>query len=109
MPNPENNLFGEPISIYTDAEALEDGLLVAITGHGAVNRVTQAVFAAFASRTGDAEAEDFDITRLITAIRQMLALTPDGGGWRTAEIDGKTLWLIPNEVSGLTLMFPEDY
>ena len=109
MPNPENNLFGEPISVYTDAKALEDGLLVAISGHGAVNRVTQAVFAAFATRTSDAEAEHFDITRLITAIRQMLALSPDRDGWRTAEIDGKTLWLIPNEVKGLTLMFPGDY
>ena len=32
----------------------------------------------------------------------------DGGIW-TEELHGATIWLIPNEVGGITAMFPEDY
>ena len=38
----------------------------------------------------------------------MMDLEPDRG-WRTGCYRGWNLWLIPNEVGGLTLMFPEDY
>jgi hypothetical protein len=31
------------------------------------------------------------------------------GGWCIANYQGKALWLLPNEVGGFTLMFPEDY
>lgn len=38
-------------------------------------------------------------------------LMSDADSWRvgTHEGKGKDLWLVPNEVGGLTLMFPEDY
>jgi hypothetical protein len=39
----------------------------------------------------------------------MLAVEGDEDGWRSGTYEGKDLWLIPNEVNGLTLMFPEDY
>ena len=41
-------------------------------------------------------------------IRAIPKIPPDDG-WRVGEYRGKRLWLIPNEVRGLTLMFPEDY
>jgi hypothetical protein len=49
-----------------------------------------------------------DITPLMAAIDFMLTIAPDDG-WRTGEYQGKRLWLIPNEVGGVTVMFPEDY
>jgi hypothetical protein len=39
----------------------------------------------------------------------MLAVEADADGWRVGAYGGKTLWLVPNEANGLTLMFPEDY
>jgi len=50
-----------------------------------------------------------DVTRLMQAVETMLKLEADGNGLRTVTFEGKKLWLIPNEVRGLTLMFPEDY
>src|SRR5512146_272195 len=101
---------GDVIYSYTDAQAVEDGFLVAIR-HGPVNRVTRAVFDHFtAPIEGSTDAfEVIDIGRLMRAVESMLKLEPDSGGWRTGTYEGKTLWLIPNEVGGLTLMFPDDY
>ena len=42
-----DNLFGEPISTYSDSQALQDGVLVEIPGEGGVNRATRAVFDEF--------------------------------------------------------------
>ena len=105
------DIFGEPIYVYTDAEAIEDGFLVAVPGEGGVNRATRAVFDHFASPIGASQAVGsvMNITPLMDAICAMLEIVPDKHGWRTGEYQGITLWLIPNEVGGLTLMFPEDY
>ncbi len=100
--------FGEPISVYTDSQAVEDGVLVPVTGDGGVNRVTRAVFDQFTKSIGNKSLKITDITALMAAIRFMHRLTPDNG-WRTGIYQSKKLWLIPNEVGGLTLMFPEDY
>src|SRR5713226_4687434 len=108
MDNPRDDLFGEPISVYTDAQALDDGVLVAVPGEGGVNRVTRTVFDRFAKASGDASSDTFDLTPLLDAIRAMLCINPRDE-WRVGEHQGTTLWLIPNEVGGLTLMFPEDY
>ena len=102
-----DDLFGPPVYAYTDAQALEDGVLVAISGEGRVNRVTRAVFDHFAKPIGNA-ADVIDITPLMAAIQAMLAVPPKDG-WHYAGYEGKELWLIPNGVGGLTLMFPEDY
>lgn len=111
MPNDEEPLFGEPIYAYTDEQALEDGLLVAIPGEGGVNRVTRAVFDHFTQPIGESQETGpvINITPLMDAIRTMLKYPPDSDGWRTTTHDQKELWLIPNEVNGLTLMFPDDY
>ena len=99
------------ISEYSDAQALEDGVLVSFPGEGKVNRVTRAVFDHFTKPMGSSPAtgEVTDITRLEDAIRAMLKIGPDEGAWRTGAYDGKELWLVPNEVGGFTLLFPDDY
>ncbi len=98
------------ISTYTDAQALDDSVLVAIQ-RGPVNRVTRAVFDHFTAAMGDSPVTGpvTDVTRLMRAVESMLTLDADGDGWRTGAYEGKTLWLVPNEVKGLTLMFPDDY
>ena len=110
MDNPLDDLFGEPISVYTDAQALDDGVLVAVPGEGGVNRVTRAVFDHFTESLGASTITGTvtNIGPLMDAVRAMLAIDPDDG-WRMGDYAGKRLWLIPNEVDGLTLMFPEDY
>ena len=103
-----DEFFGGPISTYTDQQALEDGILVAIPGDGGVNRVTRAAFDYFVIPEDDPAQEVSNITPPMDAIRAMLQIAPDDG-WRVGEYRGRDLWLIPNEVGGLTLLFPEDY
>jgi len=50
-----------------------------------------------------------DMTRLMGVIDTMLKVEPDSEGWRTATVGGKELWMVPNEVDGLTLLFPDDW
>ena len=95
---------------YTDWQAIEDGVLVEVSC-GAVKRVASAVFYHFArpmEKSPD-ELEAFDITPVAAAIRAVLGVTADKDGWRQCTHEGKELWLVPNEVHGLTLMFPDDY
>lgn len=103
--SPSDELFGEVISTYTDRQAVEDGALVALVGPGGINRVTCPVFDHFVEELGVGVT---NITPLIQAMEHMLTVDVDWG-WRTASHRGKALWLMPNEVGGLTLMFPEDY
>jgi len=101
----------EVISTYTDEQAVEDGVLVAVPGDGGVNRVTRAVFDHFTEPMGESPMTGpvTNIGPLFQAIRAMLKIAPDEGGWRTGEYQSKQLWLVPNELGALTLMFPEDY
>src|SRR5205814_3658876 len=108
MADDADDLFGEPISTYSDKEAIEDGILVAIPGDGGVNRVTRAVFDEFVTPIGDPRHKVLNLTPLMDAIRAMLTIEPDDG-WRIGTYQETELWLIPNEVGGLTLMFPDDY
>jgi hypothetical protein len=100
----------EIISRYTDAQALEDGVLVEVSC-GAVNRVTCAVFYHFARPMENSPdgLEAFETAPLTAVIRAVHGVTPDEDGWRQSTYEGKELWLVPNEVHGLTLMFPDDY
>ena len=98
-------LFGEVISSYTDRQAVEDGVLVDFPGPGRINRVTRAVFDHFTEEMGVGMT---NVGPLTQAMEHMLTVEIDNG-WRTGDFRGKDLWLIPNEVGGFTLMFPEDY
>ena len=102
--------YDNVISAYTDADALADGVLVQIYA-APVNRVTRTVFDHFTSLLGSSPVTGpvTDIGALLRAIRVMLEVKPDEDGWRCGTYEGKELWLVPNEVKGLTLMFPEDY
>ena len=95
---------------YTDAQALEDGVLVA-WDTPPINRVTRSVFDHFTHPMGNSPLASvvIDITSLRRVVQTMLAIEADADGWRVGAYEGKPLWLVPNEVSGLTLMFPEDY
>ena len=97
------------IDSYTDAQGLEDGVLVAMDSLP-VNRVTRTVFDYFTRRMGSSPITGVvtDITPLRKVIQAMLAVETDAAGWRIGVYQGKRLRLVPNEVSGLTLMFPED-
>jgi hypothetical protein len=98
------------ISAYTDDQALEDGVLVEVQG-GNVNRVTRAVFDHFSQPLLHTPVGSLitDFTGVVKVIESLLKLQADTDGWRTGTYEGKELWLVPNEVGGLTLMFPEDY
>ena len=76
-----------------------------------LNRVTRAVFDHFTASMGSSPVTGpvTDVGRLMRALDSMLKLEADDDDWRTGSYDGKTLWLTPNEVGGLTLMFPEDW
>jgi hypothetical protein len=101
MEEPENVIYA-----YTDEQALEDGVLVAVLG-GKVNRVTRAVFDHFSQPLLNTPVASLitDSTKVVKAIEFMSKLEADSDGWRTGTYEGKELWLVPNEVEGLTLMF----
>ena len=118
----------EVISTYTDADALEDGQIIDLSGGRLVSdrvderrgaRVTLGLFSVFhamAERKGETGKDADETARIACALmfRAMLRKPADPDGWRTSEArqDGESIgqvWLIPNEVGGLTLMRPEDY
>src|SRR5437899_11239254 len=90
----------EVISEYTDGQAIEDGVLVAVPGPGGVNRVTRAVVDHFTESLGTTSITGtvMNIGPLMDAIRAMRKVAPDQDGWRTGDWQGKRLWLVPNEV-----------
>lgn len=116
----------EVVSRYTDSQAVDDGILVALKdGH----RVTSNVWEWMASVADGREKppDRWPVSLLLWfSGHQLLAMAVglievnaanarriyenniDGGIW-TEDHEGRTLWLIPNECGGLTLMFPEDY
>jgi hypothetical protein len=111
---------------YTDAQAVEDGVLVKT---GKTDRVTRPVFEWFAEcasvspEMGQAERDswaDVQSSALISKYGDRARKVYDeniGGGILKIRMcrefgsssSARTLWLMPNENGGLTLMFPEDY
>ncbi len=114
-----SELFGEPISTYTDEDALDDGLLVDVRGlglgfiHGTpINRVTRAVFDAYTGVMGATKLTGVvtNVTDLIRTVGATLGGAKADGDWMVGTThDGRELWFVPNEVNGYTVMFPEDY
>jgi hypothetical protein len=82
-------VFGEPISIYTDAQALRDGLLVNVAGlpiktiHGyPVNRVTRAVWEAYTQPIGRSRVTGVvtNVTGLIDALNAAIGPVSEAYG-----------------------------
>lgn len=101
----------EVVSSYPDQQAVDDGVLVVVNGEGKVNRVTRAVFDTYTDELGGGVVRD--CTTLLNEVIPHMVAQPMDREWRTGEWKaGETrlkLWLLPNEVNGYTLMFPEDY
>jgi len=118
-PNPFDSF--EVVSQYTDAQACDDGFLVAIA---AKDRVSRAVWDYLCSRVplDNVKPEDIDAKRhdhaLFTSGRMVSQNALEarrvyeqniGGGIFTLIELGRKFWIMPNELGGVTLMFPEDY
>lgn len=105
----------EVVSTYTDAQAVEDGVLVAVSG---AHRVTRAAWEFIVERTPigeqierDKAAHDFcvELINRDEAIARRVYDENIGGGIYCVWVDGRKMWLMPNENGGMSLMFPEDY
>ncbi len=105
----EHELFGNVIFSYTDAQAVEDGVLFDVTPYTVdkVNRVTASVYALLDGfdKPGEVpklyrEMEDHALRALSQSKdKELVEFT----------YRDKTLWLMDNETGGRTIMFPEDY
>lgn len=105
----------EIISRYTDQQAIEDGYLVDISplnltlNHRPLNRMTRNLwerFQPFIKSKADPYLPTLRHT-LQTKIK-MASLTPDNPDGYMLLLP-PNLWAVLNEVSGYTLMLPEDY
>ncbi len=110
-----DDFWGPPIFEYTDRQAVEDGVLVDISGLGLptlngrpINRMTGTLYGELEPFV-KAEAARFDGNEraaLASILRTKLEM-------RRASDDMYVvppgLWVMPNEVGGFTFMKPEDY
>lgn len=117
--------FGEPISVYTDKQAIDDGVLDEVDAERFPNCLfTQAVHAAIMEKVGYLSRRD-KITSEQAYLRVaiplmtdvvMVAKSPKNAGESlytgndlNGNVTGKTLWFAMNGLGGITVMFPEDY
>jgi hypothetical protein len=118
--SPSEDLFGEVISSYTNAEALEDGFLAELhTGvmfQGLpINRMTGHLFDDLRPFVEvEAALFDGDFDRALASNSRTKCSFASGDPGNTGEIGNihripPNLWLVRNEVGGWTAMFPEDY
>lgn len=116
-------IFGDPISVYTSDEAVDDGMLVeaAPDQYGPKILFTRAVFDA----VWPPELVDNDddrhpdgrtyLQRAIPLIQDALLICrgrPNDHLWTAGlegNVTGRDVWIGLNERGGITLMFPEDY
>ncbi len=105
---------------YTDAEAVKDGVLVDVHSMAKrpINRVTRALWEEFTGPAGELPkalggSAITDATRLLR-LAELVAQKISAGEIVDdmvviEDYEGKKIWAMPNEVSGWTMMFPEDY
>jgi len=115
------DLFGPPISVYTDAQAIEDGFLADLGRHAVrflgfpVNRITSNLFddlKPFAEAESKLLEGDFD--KALGSILRTKCQFAQGSEGNTGEIGDiykipPNLWLVRNGEGGWTAMYPEDY
>ena len=119
--NASDNLFGEIIDSYPDAQALEDGFLVLLRRCAKfldrpINRMTRHLFDELLPFVRDAAEEEFggDLNPAIAAAFRTKCALAERSPDNTGEIGDiyripPNLWLVRNEVGGWTAMYPEDY
>ncbi|MBL8209010.1 MAG: hypothetical protein JNM09_32715 [Blastocatellia bacterium] len=108
-------IFGDPIDCYTDANALDDGVLIDVTDLGVqfhgmpINRFTRSVWFDWRKEfqvAGQTLPKNALLHHLRAKLQAaLLSAIYQGDIWTLPE----RLWLIENEVAGWTLMKPEDY
>jgi hypothetical protein len=124
----KDNIFGNPIFVYSDADAIEDGVIVDLSELGLVlaglpvNRMTRTLWDKLIPFCHDpagylkcAKKADCDETEhvsvpvlkcvLLTKIKLTVATGKDA---RVLKLP-PDIWVVQNEVGGYTLMFPSDY
>ena len=105
------------LSEYPDSQAVEDGVLVEL---GPQNRMTRALYEWLSTQLADLDTPPPEqpvasaigrgwIGRDGPMARRTWDENIGGGDIHTLEFDGRVIWLIPNEIGGMTLLFPEDY
>src|SRR2546425_6077214 len=121
--NGRSDFFGEPISVYADEQAVEDGVLCDLKDLGVdvrflglpINRMTGHLFADLKPFI-DADTPLFggDSRKALASILCTKCKYAHGSEGNTGEIGDiyklpPDLWLVRNEVGGWTAMYPEDY
>ncbi len=111
---PEDDFWGEPISQYTDQDALEDGTIVDISSLNLlfqgvpVNRMTRSLWEDLQpfvkAEAALYEGNDMKALAQILATKIHMAFY-QGDIWHLPP----NIWLIENELGGWTAMYPEDY
>ena len=123
------DVFGEPISVYTSAQAEEDGLLVK-TGDRVINYMTRAVY--YRMVEAKVPEPEPDVKAKMTALDIFLIDAKRYAIFRglvvgakievlkiqkekrrdwfyKIALDGQDYFVAQNETGAYTLMFPEDY
>ena len=112
------------VSVYTDEQAVEDGVLVRSEGvlPCPFNRVTRAVWDEFTQPMKSKGSvivmtNTTKLSRLGEAVNRKYKAGDLTEGWVVLEFEGHKIWAMPNEttyskiapVPGWTIMFPDDY
>ena len=112
------------VSVYTDEQAVEDGVLVRSEGvlPCPFNRVTRAVWDEFTQPMKSKGSvivmtNTTKLSQLGEAVNCKYKAGELTEGWVVLEFEGHKIWAMPNEttyskiapVPGWTIMFPEDY
>ena len=112
------------VSVYTDEQAVEDGVLVRSEGvlPCPFNRVTRAVWDEFTQPMKSKGSvivmtNTTKLSQLGDAVYKKFKAGELTEGWVVLEFEGRKIWAMPNEtvfskirpVQGWTIMFPEDY
>lgn len=128
--NPDDllkQLFGDVVFSYTDAQAIEDGILIPFVANGrdTRHRITNNAYTELKEYYRGKGYSDYDEKQFYYFFfNELLPLVPASfREWRAGEIlttnydfrvekydsNKRQLWYEPNEVGGITLMLPEDH
>lgn len=112
--------WGEPISVYTDEQAVDDGVLVDVHAmqvqhQGApINRMTRHLWEDFQPFLTPYTENGMTVMAALAKIIKTKLAYAVGDPGNTGECGDivklpPKLWLVRNELDGWTIMYPEDY